>query len=336
MSVDANWIRENLSELMEHADDLADAGDTTDNPKYGPWTALKLMVFSTAVEVYTKVANGRYDYYYVDALSGSGIVEIDEHDANLVGSPILAGTVPRYPFEKMFLIEQDDDRAEALENRLNYAADNIDAFELEQDQFEVIPEDANEVLPTIRERVVDERGCQPYRKIDGKTAHHFAFIDNERMEVKFDAIRGLLTNDDLYGDQLINYQEVGINRKNGRLESDKVGDDDWETLLKFFDTPDVRGMDAEGRIQLYFSKLDSIGQQQHRDVFVRGSDSYPYGYRMIYAAGGSADFIEFMDNYGAKIEKLSGDDVGRVIDTMEGRLGALDMLEGGTGLGGRW
>lgn len=319
---------------MEHAEALSKAGDTVDNPKYGPWTALKLMLFSTAVDVYTKVANGRYDYYYVDALAGSGIVEVDDHDTTLVGSPILAGTVPQYPFEKIHLIEEDDDRAQALENRLNYAADNIDAFQLDRDQFDVVPEDANDVLPTVRQSVVDHRGAPPYVEVDGTTAHHFAFIDNERMDLKFDAIRELVTNERFYGDQLINYQEVGINRKNGRLESAEVSDDDWETLFEFFDTSEVRGMDAAQRIQLYFDQLDSIGQDEHREVFVSGSDSYPYGYRMIYAAGGTAEFIEFMDNYGQKIEKLSGDDISRVIDTMRGRLGALDMLDGETGLGG--
>jgi three-Cys-motif partner protein len=327
MSVEPEWIQNKVASLREHADALEEAGDEVDNPNYGPWTALKLMVFTAAANVYTNVANGRFDFYYVDAMAGSGVVEVRDQDVSLAGSPILAGTVPRYPFEKMYLIEQDSDRAASLEERLAYATDEIDAFQLDQDEWEVICGDANDILPEIPEMVEEDRGAHPGVEIEGGTkAHHFGFVDNERTEITLSALEQLL--DGLIGDLLINYQEVGINRRTGRIEAGQLDEEEWEEIEAFFGTGEVREKEsAPERIELYERQVENrLEHNNHRDILIEASEEYPYAYRTIYTAGGSAGFIDFMDNYGENIESLTGDDIGRVIETMEGTGTTLDYF----------
>ena len=119
---DREWIQDKLSTLKAHADDLKEVGGITDDPKFGPWTALKLVVFTATIDVYTKIiANNNFDFYYIDAMSGSGVVDIKNRNDTLVSSPIIAGTVAHQPFRRLYFIERNPERAEALRHRLDYA-----------------------------------------------------------------------------------------------------------------------------------------------------------------------------------------------------------------------
>lgn len=321
---DREWIQDKLSSLTAHIDDIENIGNTTDEPEFGAWTALKLVVLTATVGVYTKIiAKNDFDFYYVDAMSGSGIVDLKDRNDALLGSAFIAGTVAHEPFEKMYFVESDSDRAATLRERLDYAADEIDEFTQPREDCIVITGDANDVLPTIPRRIRKHRGGSATGQDGEGGQHHLAFIDNERDEIKFDAIRRLRSGPqgDLWGDLLVNYQENGLNREKGRIESGLT--DNWDDFIEFFDgDQSVRYTDSpDERFQLYLEKLHNIGLSEHESVQIRGSESHPYGYRMVYATrttGGGSEYAEFMSGQRKKIEGLTGDDIETVLDTMKG------------------
>lgn len=316
---DREWIQDKLSSLTAHSDDLREVGETADDPEFGAWTALKLVVLTATVDVYSKIiAKNGFDFYYVDAMSGSGLVDLSDREDTLIGSPFIAGTVAHEPFSKMYFIEEDGDRADILRDRLDYAADEIDAFNQSRDDCVVLNGDANDILPEIPDKVKEERDGTLTGTDGVGGAHHLAFVDNERDEVKFDSIRKLETQ--MWGDLLINYQEKGLNRERGRILEGL--EDGWEDFVAFFDDDEVKDLeDPEDRFELYLSKIDSINRSVHESIQIRGSSSHPYGYRMVYATqrtGGGSKFVRFMEGQKRKIEALTGDDIETVLDTMRG------------------
>lgn len=332
MAPDRDWIQEKLTSLTKHSDGLKDVGSTSDDPEFGAWTALKLVVFTAAVDVYSTImAANNFDFYYIDAMSGSGLVHLTDRNDTLIGSPFIAGTVAHEPFSKMYFIEDDPERADSLRKRLDYAVDEIDAFQQSREDCVVIDGDANDVLPEIPDQIKRLRGGT-FTGTDGKGgAHHLAFIDNERFEVKFPALRQL--ENKMYGDLLINYQETGLNRARGRLLEGL--DEDWSEYLAFFDGDErARIFDApDERFELYLEKIDSLKRPVHESVAIRGSTDYPFVYRMVYATrrtSGGSEFIEFMRGQKDTIGKLTGDDIEIVLDTMRGdatHLGLFSMSE---------
>ncbi|WP_254544820.1 three-Cys-motif partner protein TcmP [Halomarina pelagica] len=323
---DQAWIRNQLRQLTDHSDTLCEIGDEeVVDATFGPWTALKLVSLTATVDVYTSImANNGFNYYYVDAMSGGGIVNLDGCDGALVGSPIIAGTVPREPFEKLYFVEASRDRAEALRARLDYAVDEIDAFNHTRDDCVVIHGDANEVLPKLPQMIKEDNGGTLTGRNGMGGAHHLAFIDNEKYEVKFEAIRKLST---MLNDLLINYQETSLNRQYGRILR---GDCEWDDFLAFFDKRGgVKRLEApEDRFDFYTRLLENIDRSEYRSLQVRGSNAYSYAYRMVYATrltGGGSEYAQFMDGQKRKIEGITGDEIGTVLDTMRGAGTTLDL-----------
>lgn len=325
---DREWIQKKLSRLTAHTDNLREVGDVSDEPTFGAWTALKLVSLTATIDVYTTImASNDFDYYYIDAMSGSGVVNLTDRDDTLIGSPFIAGTVARQPFSKMYFIEKNDDRAEALRERLDYAVDEIDEFEQSRDDYIVFTGDANEILPTIPNRVRQEKGGKLYG-INGKDgAHHLSFIDNERIDVKFDTIRNLAEK--MHGDLLINYQESGLNREFGDIKNGKT---DWDDFVAFFGSDQVKEMEeSEDRFRFYLSQLQGIeaanGRRDYESLQIRGSANYSYMYRMIYAPRQSGEFMDFMKGQRRKIENITGDEIETVLDTMKGTATHLGLWE---------
>ena len=323
---DREWIQRKLSRLTAHADDLQEIGEANDEPEFGAWTALKLTVFTATVDVYTKIiANNDFDFYYIDSMSGSGIVNLSDRDDTISGSPIIAGTVAHEPFERMYFIEEDPERASSLRSRLDYAVEEIDAFDQSRGDCVVIEGDANDVLPTIRDRIEDHRGGSLSGHDGENGQHHLAFIDNERDDVKFQAIREL---ESMWGDLLINYPEVSLDREEGRIESGLT--DSWDDYIAFFDGDEsVQHMRSRSRrFNLYLEKLEDISRPIHPSTKIHGSSSHRFSYRLVYAAQeteGGSEFAEFMTKQGRKIENLTGDDIEHVLDTMRGEATHLGL-----------
>lgn len=330
------WIQKKLTRLTTHADNLREVSDIIDDePEFGAWTALKLVSLTATVDVYTTImANNNFDYYYIDALSGSGIVNLTDRDDTLIGSPFIAGTVAHEPFSKLYFTEKNEKRAEALRKRLDYAVDEIDEFKQSREDCLVLNGDANEILPRLPDKIREESGGTLYGQNGEGGAHHLAFIDNERDEVKFDSIREL--EQIMYGDLLINYQEYGLNREWGNIQE---GREEWDELLAFFGDNRVKDMEtSEKRFAFYLSQLDSINRGEHESLCVNGSNNYPYMYRMIYATqltGGGSEYTEFMKGQRRKIENITGDEIETVLDIMQGNATHLGLWNVNNDSGGQ-
>jgi len=304
------WIRSQLETLYGYGDEIADLTEPANTLR--PWSALKLITLAYSVDVYTKIISSRFDdWYYIDAMAGSGAFSAEEFDTQFVGSPIIAASVAAEPFSHMYFIEEDSDRAKALKTRLDYVSEEIDAIELGEDSYTVLNGDANDVLPKIPQRIINKRGSV-------RGAHHFAFIDNVSGDIYKDSLAELGT---LWGDWLINYPPIGTNRARG--------DGKTEKLTKFYGTDEyLHKRSDEARLQLYLRQLESMDRDEHRRIRVDGAKDHAFHYELIYGVReteGGNDWLEAIDSIKDNIERLDGDDITRTLDVLRG-----DSVMGGS------
>jgi three-Cys-motif partner protein len=189
----SEYIKKRIQSLTEDSKEIRELSPVTND--FDSWSALKLILHSAAVNMYTNVLeNTNYfqDLFYIDALAGSGVSTYGDDETCFLGSPVIAAKVAQEPFKKMYLIEWDEDKADALETRMQYIFDNhADAHEPED--WDVIRGDANEELPKVVEDIMD---------IQNGGFNYYCFIDNQELNVKWNAIDALTPEP--WGDLLIN------------------------------------------------------------------------------------------------------------------------------------
>lgn len=95
----------------------------------------------------------------------------------------------------MYCIEQNDDKREALNERLEYVFSNPDIDIEPPEDWEVHPGDVNEVLDDVISDIWKEARPDP-------SFNYFAFIDNQGLDFHWESMEQL---GDLTGDLLINY-----------------------------------------------------------------------------------------------------------------------------------
>jgi len=315
---DLDWIRSQLETLYTHGEEIASIAESTN--KLRPWSALKLITLAYSIDVYTTVISNRFDdWYYIDALAGSGALSSENFDTKYVGSPIIAASVAAEPFTQMYFIERKTERAEALKQRLDYVADEIDDIDLNRDSYTVLEGDTNDQIPEIPNKIRDER-AQGLRG-----AHHFAFVDNERADVTWNALNQL---SNMWGDWLINYQPTGINRERGK---DKI-----DRLNHFYGTDSHLELNNDNqRLDLYLKQLDAMGREEQRTIRVNGSKEHPYYYHLIYATRetqGGNKWLEAVESIKSNVEMFDGDDITRILDVLRGD-SVLDDSSRQSGLG---
>jgi three-Cys-motif partner protein len=260
--------------------------------------------------MYTTVINEyASDFYYIDALAGSGVSEYGEGDC-FVASPILAARDARHPFTKMYFIEDDRDKNEALEARLDYVFENPDIEVQEPDEYEVIKGDANEEIPNIVSEIWDRSSFD-----DG--FNYFCFIDNQGQDVLWPTIESLTPKP--YGDLLINFpgaHAVGLNavkEESFGRSSDFLGMD--------LDSTDL----PEENVREFF-KLRYLDNLSERDRSVQEvvnvySGVGSYSYDMIYATRditNGNDYMEVIRYVGRFIEEMDGADVEDMLEIIRG------------------
>jgi three-Cys-motif partner protein len=189
----SEYIKKRIQSLTEDSKEIREQSPVTND--FDSWSALKLILHSAAVNMYTNVLeNTNYfqDLFYIDALAGSGVSTYGDDETCFLGSPVIAAKVAQEPFKKMYLIEWNEDKADALETRMQYIFDNhADAHEPED--WDVIRGDANEELPKVVEDIMD---------IQSGGFNYYCFIDNQELNVKWNAIDALTPEP--WGDLLIN------------------------------------------------------------------------------------------------------------------------------------
>jgi three-Cys-motif partner protein len=294
---------------MTQSDEVLRQADVTN--EFDSWSALKLILHSAAVNMYTTVLgnNSNFeDLYYIDALAGSGVSMFDDGQAFL-GSPIVAARAARSPFKKMYFIELEDEKAEALRTRLEFVFSSSDFDIKEPDDWEVHTGDANDQIPKIVREIFDNSS-------GSRGFNYYCFIDNQGLNVTWDTIEELTPKP--YGDLLINLPTAsGIGRNavpsNIRSLNDFYGRD-----LTDIDLPNKNR--REYMRDLYLKQL----KEQNRSVQCStriDANIGSYFYDLVYATrdidggNGYMKVIEYVKEF---IEAVHAGDVDRELEIITG------------------
>lgn len=259
--------------------------------------------------MYTTVISDHYnDWFYIDALAGSGVSVYGDEEESFLGSPLLAAMNASEPFTKMYFIEQDEDNAAALKKRLE-AGFNRPELELASPEcgWEVFVGDANDEL----QRVIND--MWRVAKRDGKANfNHLTFIDNQGLDLMWDGIKQLAPKPT--GDLLINFPTSAVIRSAGHEGSrhtltDYYGSEVWQS--------------ASGKEELldaYTRRLDSV-EKTEQVVTNIDSGTKSYHYDMLYATRqtrGGSDYINAIEYINEFVEAVDGADVEEMLQILRG------------------
>lgn len=301
-SVTVEWVKEQLQDLQANADAIWGERPDIAN-SFGEWSAIKLIALAGIVDLYTTIIPNNFNrFYYIDALAGSGSVYMEEQDERFVGSPILTAALAHEPFDYMYLIEQDTDRAQALRQRMDFIDSELD-YGL-NGNYTVIEGDANEEIPhLIEEELLDII-------LESGSVHTLAFIDNERTDVKWSTVEKLTT---IWSDLVVNFPANNIQRMAGVPNENALneffGNNRWRSA----------GTDSMALRTVYQGNLSEVGRDVQGAVRVQGSRNFHYD--VIYATRETSSGSPFMDAFNwlqEKLEDLHGDDIDRVLRYMRG------------------
>lgn len=305
------FLKRHVADLREHAQDFYDVGDGVAN-SFDSWSALKLALHAVSVSMYTGVHKDRTgDIFYIDALAGSGISEYTDGQCFL-GSPLLACKSARTPFSRMYFIENDGEKADALRDRLRYAF-TLDGF-TKPDEWRVFEEDANEQIDEVIEEIWDlgdhEEGF-----------NYFTFIDNQGMDVEWPFIDRITPKP--FGDFLIN---VPIAHAVGRNPGEDATNDFYGC-----DTGRLRGIhnSRQKMLDLYSTRLTKAGRPVQTSTTI-DANSGSFNYEMVYATrdiSGGNKYMEVIDYAKLVLEKVHAGHVDGILDVLEGDQMELNVGE---------
>lgn len=300
-----DFIRPRLSALLDHSEEIYEEVPGPTN-EFDAWSALKLILHSVSIRTYTKIHKnqGTQDLFYIDALAGTGLSEYE--GGHFLGSALLASREAYTPFSKMYFVESDEASASVLEKRLEYAFKLSDFTEPRD--WEVYPNDANDVIPEISDEI---RSLGSYQG----GFNYYGFIDNQAADVKWSSIEELTPKP--YGDLLINIplaQTIGRNiNKSSTGELNKFYGED---LSKVEYKDNIREQCRER----YLSNLASRGRSKQVVTEVHGgtgSFRYDLGY-VTRPTRNDNPWLEAIRYARDFIEKFHGGDVQRILDVIQG------------------
>lgn len=302
--------------LTRYADDIRAIEPEIYN-EFGTWSALKLIVLVATVDMYTTVISEHMDdWFYIDALAGSGVSVYGEAEDSFLGSPILAAMNASEPFTKMYFIEENDTKAEALKARLEAAFDHPNlSISRPECGYSVYPGDANETLRRIVSDIwkVAKRSGQP-------SFNHLTFIDNQGLNLRWDGLRQLAPKPT--GDFLINFPTSNVRRA--------ANHEDSETALTEFYGGEM-WKEAEGReglLEAYQTRLSSV-EKTEQVVTNIDSGTKNYHYDMIYATretGGGSDYINAIRYVREFVEAVDGADVEQMLQILRGDQSTMESF----------
>ncbi|WP_049935132.1 three-Cys-motif partner protein TcmP [Haloplanus natans] len=302
----SEYIKKRIQSLTEDSEEIRDLSPVTND--FDSWSALKLILHSAAVNMYTNVLESNdyfQDLFYIDALAGSGVSTYGDDDLCFLGSPIIAAKVAQEPFRKMYLIELDEEKADALEKRMQYIFDNhTDAQEPED--WTVIRGDANEELPKVARDISDVQ--------DGGF-NYYCFIDNQELNVKWNAIEALTPKP--WGDLLINLPTAsGIGRNATRRPVP-------EELNKFYcmdlNKEDLPQTDVRPKMKALYEKCLAQNGRSVQRVTNVDANVGSYEYDLLYATretDGGSGYIRVIQYVRDFIEDVHAGDVDNFLDVI--------------------
>lgn len=302
----AQYIKNRIQSLTADSEEIRDQSPVTND--FDTWSALKLILHSAAVNMYTTVLHSNNyfdDLYYIDALAGSGVSTFDDSNTCFLGSPVIAAKTAQEPFKRMYLIEDNDDKADALEARMEYIfSTHSDAQEPED--WNVIRGDANEEIP----KIVDD-----IYTVSNSGFNYYCFIDNQELNIKWDTIEELTPTP--WGDLLINLPIASAIGRNATMNPVPEELNDFYCVdLNDEDLPDsnVRPV-MKG---LYEDCLARNGRPIQRVTNVDANVG-SYEYDLIYATRdieGGNDYINVIEYVKTFIEDVHAGDVNNILDVL--------------------
>ena len=201
------WIRTRVGGLTEGAEEVEPVYQEGVDNSFNTWSALKLIVHSATVNMYTKViANYADDFFYIDALAGSGLSEYGDGEC-FYGSPIVAAKHAVEPFTKMYFFEGEEEKYNILEERLENLFNESSNGITEPEDWVVWHGDANDLIDDAVSDIWSYWSS-------GKMFNTLTFVDNQAMDFLWDS---MMEVGELTGDLLINYpgaMAVGMNINN--------------------------------------------------------------------------------------------------------------------------
>lgn len=301
-------VKKRVPTLTKHAEEVR-AIEPDQVNSFGPWSALKLIVLVATVNMYTTVISSyRDDWFYVDALAGSGVSVYGDVEDCFLGSPILAAAHASEQFTKMYFIEAEKKKARALEKRLDAVFEGETPLDIERPEcgYEVITGDANNKLPDVT------RDMWATGKRYGKKAsfNHLTFIDNQGLNLRWEGIENIAPEP--HGDFLVNFPARDIIRSANHEDSE-------ESMTEFYGSEIWKDdKTREGLLQAYLRRLNGI--EKPRQVITNvHSGITNYEYDVIYATkqegGNYIDAVEYVRDF---VERVDGADVEQMLDVLRG------------------
>lgn len=320
MAGEREWIANRVAGLTEEASEIEPTfKDGIDN-SFNTWSALKLIAQAATINMYTKVISKHFhDFFYIDALAGSGLSEYGEGKEGeyFHGSPIVAAKHADVPFTKMYFIDDNPKRCGLLEKRLEYIFSQDDIDIQPPEDWVVKCGDSNKLIDEVINDIWDTAAPE-------FDFHTFAFIDNQGLDFNWGSLESLA---EVSTDFMINYpgsMGVGMNINNkgaheGAL-ADFFGRNLWE---RDFSTRDQYRDE-------YVNLLASLFTDDSHQVPIRvESGSKSYNYDIIYATrdtrGGSGyvDAVEYVKEF---VENVDGVDVEEILELMHGDQSVMDSF----------
>jgi len=286
--------------------------------KKGPWTALKdAFLLSYIRNVYIPIIKNYYEnYYYIDFCAGSGLVKIGKDI--IIGSPVVAAIAHEKPFTKMFFLEKNEEKADALEERMK----RLKEFpEFENINYEVIKGDCNKTVDNVIKKMKVKKGSH----------HRLAFFDPEGMEIDYNTYAKCL---DMYTDLIYNFQTPGIYREIS--SAFKVPERDRRRLSKMFGKNEIwTACNTREETLKAFEKLlcdtykKTIQPQVPISRSVKIDSGESYIYHLIFltrATRGKSPWMRSVDRLKKETEENTGKLVKQALDVFKGRATDLTMF----------
>ena len=310
-----------LAKLMEAVETLSDKNIKT-YPK-GGWTALKLMFLMSYLEtIYIPIIRGYTspfnESYYIDLFAGSGINDID--GTEMAGSPMISAIFANPPFDKMILVEKDQETRNSLKICMEEVAPE-NTWILENKGRE--QPDCNKVIGEITE-FIDHKDGQEGR------SHYLAFIDPEGMELNWETLEKLLQKK---GDLIVLFDTTGVLRN---LKMAKREDRGFpEKFDRFYgDRGWFKAENAEDLLKIYMEKI-GIYRDIVESIKIKKDKGGSFYYHLIFATIKTKSGSPWMKGVYAiknKIEKNYGESVERSLMVLSNKnadlLGWFEEEEG--------
>lgn len=190
-------------------------------PVVREWSLEKYKLVGSYCDIFTNGMKNKWDQLvYIDLFAGAGYAKIKENGKIFKNSALLAMSIPT-PFTKYILCEQDEERFEALSERVKRDYSHLNC--------ELIKGDSNVNISKVIKAI------PPFRK--GNTLLPFCFVDPYSLNLNFTTIQTLGKNlmdflilQALHMDANRNF-DTYLNEENTRI-AEYLGIANWRELFE--------------------------------------------------------------------------------------------------------